>query len=72
MKNLFILIVILSGVTGLTGCKKNYECFCTGPGNTGSNFYYGVTKTEAEDLCDLSQTNNAAAWGSATCTLSEQ
>jgi hypothetical protein len=66
MKKLLTLAVIATAF-GLTSCKKDYTCSCTGAVTIDIPIK-DAKKSDAKDACSAAQTTYSAA-GSTTCTL---
>ncbi len=71
MKKVTIAVFGFAVALALTGCKKDYLCHCTGTGYESNSTYQGTSKSNAEDLCDLEQTEAQQGWANVSCTLTE-
>lgn len=66
-----ILPLLMAGlfVAGVTSCKKDYTCACSGDGWTLDAKFENVKKKDAEETCDAAETTYKIGDATASCTL---
>lgn len=63
MKKVLLFAVVL-GAISFTSCKKDYTCSCTIAGTTTDTEFTDVSKSDAEEACDVLNSLNSIGGGS--------